>query len=539
MLNKQPKQTPYQKKRQKKMTDENTKATVIESFDKVLFNDSEHFKGLLVDLTKNDTFFGKSVDIDIEDIEDEQFKKTLKHSILSCISNPKSILDFNKAVSAIEPLLFLTDATSSSAQLGSKLIIQLLSSTHLEYGLASNFVEKLAEIFSLIETDNESINLISVYFKVSNYTIKQKTKMDDVEEFLTAVYFPLLQSLANKNAQNADISTSTVRKLYLMIRSAEQLVSLRTDYKNTFIKYDNQFSSALFDVIIFNKYYFNINTINQQSLSGMFNNTIRSAAALPPTNSLSVQLQYYTLLLVWVLTFEKSYCVTLTIKYQTYALQLLKLVNTSTKVKVTRVALGILQQLIIYVPSFLDKVLVYENSDMILNNLSNRNLPDEEMNESLSYILNQFNERKTKLNNIETYKLELKSKQLSWTTNHINANFWEDNIRSFEVNNYELVRELIKLLPLGAHAKRIANNNEEEPFQSGNEDFGHVDAQDALTAQVVLNDLARIMELSPDAVDMVIGKEKLKIMSYLNFPEAKVKYEALKCTQILIKTSYR
>jgi len=55
------------------MTEENTKATVIESFDKVLFNDSEHFKGLLVDLTKNDTFFGKSVDIDIEDIEDEQF----------------------------------------------------------------------------------------------------------------------------------------------------------------------------------------------------------------------------------------------------------------------------------------------------------------------------------------------------------------------------------------------------------------------------------------------------------------------------------
>jgi len=59
------------------MTEENTKATVIESFDKVLFNDSEHFKGLLVDLTKNDTFFGKSVDIDIEDIEDEQFKKSL------------------------------------------------------------------------------------------------------------------------------------------------------------------------------------------------------------------------------------------------------------------------------------------------------------------------------------------------------------------------------------------------------------------------------------------------------------------------------
>ncbi|KAL6935709.1 hypothetical protein ACO0OL_001887 [Hanseniaspora opuntiae] len=499
------------------MSQDNAKATVIKNFDKVLFNDSEHFKGLVVDLTKNDTFFGKSIDSDIEDIDDEDFKKSLKNSILSCVGNPKSILDFNKAISSVEPLLFLSEINSTSAQLGCKLILKLLSSTHLEFGLPKNFIEKVAEVLSAIETDNESINLIVIYFKVSVYSLENSKHKDDVEEFLTSVYFPLLQSLAKKNAQNSDISTSIVRKLYLMIRSAEQLVSLNTSYKKIFIKYDNQFSSALFDVIIFNKYYFNSNTINQQSLSGMFNNTIKSAAVLPPTNSLSVQLQYYTLLLVWVLTFEKSYCVTLTNKYQTYALQLLKLVNTSTKVKVTRVALGILQQLIIYAPAFLDKVLVYENSDMILNNLNNRNLPDEELNESLHFILKQFNERKNKLNNIETYKLELKSKKLSWTTNHINANFWDDNIKSFETNNYEL----------------SINFNEEH------EAFVGVTQQDALTAQVALNDLARVMELSPEAVDMVIGKEKLKIMSYLNYPDAKVKYEALKCTQVLIKTSYR
>lgn len=515
------------------MSQDNAKATVIKNFDKVLFNDSEHFKGLVVDLTKNDTFFGKSIDSDIEDIDDEDFKKSLKNSILSCVGNPKSILDFNKAISSVEPLLFLSEINSTSAQLGCKLILKLLSSTHLEFGLPKNFIEKVAEVLSAIETDNESINLIVIYFKVSVYTLENSKHKDDVEEFLTSVYFPLLQSLAKKNAQNSDISTSTVRKLYLMIRSAEQLVSLNTSYKKIFIKYDNQFSSALFDVIIFNKYYFNSNTINQQSLSGMFNNTIKSAAVLPPTNSLSVQLQYYTLLLVWVLTFEKSYCVTLTNKYQTYALQLLKLVNTSTKVKVTRVALGILQQLIIYAPAFLDKVLVYENSDMILNNLSNRNLPDEELNESLHFILKQFNERKNKLNNIETYKLELKSKKLSWTTNHINANFWDDNIKSFETNNYELVRQLIELLPLGQHATKSINFSEEH------EAFVGVTQQDALTAQVALNDLARVMELSPEAVDMVIGKEKLKIMSYLNYPDAKVKYEALKCTQVLIKTSYR
>ena len=515
------------------MSQDNAKATVIKNFDKVLFNDSEHFKGLVVDLTKNDTFFGKSIDSDIEDIDDEEFKKSLKNSILSCVGNPKSILDFNKAISSVEPLLFLSEINSTSAQLGCKLILKLLSSTHLEFGLPKNFIEKVAEVLSAIETDNESINLIVIYFKVSVYSLENSKHKDDVEEFLTSVYFPLLQSLAKKNAQNSDISTSLVRKLYLMIRSAEQLVSLKTSYKKIFIKYDNQFSSALFDVIIFNKYYFNSNTINQQSLSGMFNNTIKSAAVLPPTNSLSVQLQYYTLLLVWVLTFEKSYCVTLTNKYQTYALQLLKLVNTSTKVKVTRVALGILQQLIIYAPAFLDKVLVYENSDMILNNLSNRNLPDEELNESLHFILKQFNERKNKLNNIETYKLELKSKKLSWTTNHINANFWDDNIKSFETNNYELVRQLIELLPLGQHATKSINFSEEH------EAFVGVTQQDALTAQVALNDLARVMELSPEAVDMVIGKEKLKIMSYLNYPDAKVKYEALKCTQVLIKTSYR
>ncbi|CAI8495567.1 unnamed protein product [Hanseniaspora opuntiae] len=462
------------------MSQDNVKATVIKNFDKVLFNDSEHFKGLVVDLTKNDTFFGKSIDSDIEDIDDEDFKKSLKNSILSCVGNPKSILDFNKAISSVEPLLFLSEINSTSAQLGCKLILKLLSSTHLQFGLPKNFIEKVAEVLSAIETDNESINLIVIYFKVSVYTLENSKHKDDVEEFLTSVYFPLLQSLAKKNAQNSDISTSTVRKLYLMIRSAEQLVSLNTSYKKIFIKYDNQFSSALFDVIIFNKYYFNSNTINQQSLSGMFNNTIKSAAVLPPTNSLSVQLQYYTSIV-----------------------------------------------------TFLDKVLVYENSDMILNNLSNRNLPDEELNESLHFILKQFNERKNKLNNIETYKLELKSKKLSWTTNHINANFWDDNIKSFETNNYELVRQLIELLPLGQHATKSINFSEEH------EAFVGVTQQDALTAQVALNDLARVMELSPEAVDMVIGKEKLKIMSYLNYPDAKVKYEALKCTQVLIKTSYR
>lgn len=511
----------------------NAKATVIKNFDKVLFHDSEHFKGFLNDITTKDSFFGGLLDKEYGEIADASLRDEIKYNFINFINSNKSQIDFNKALSSIEPLLFLCDDNLKLQELGLKLLVKLLAASKLNFGIPENFIPKAEQIVSSIDSENDNLSLVAVYFKVYNYTLKKSSYSEDVEEFLTSKYFPLLKSIGSAET----FPTTVVRQMYVLIRSGEQLVTINPKYKAIFVKYDNLFLDFLFSKIIFNKEYALATPSATAFTSSIFSNgsTKKALSALPPTNSLSVQLQYYTLVLVWVLTFDRKFVLAFTSKYQTYALKLISLVNASSKLKVTRIGLAILQQLITLQPSFLNKVILYDNSDVILNNLSNRNLQDEELNDSLKYILDAFNDRKNKLNNIQTYKLELNSKKLSWSTNHINLKFWEDNILQFKTNNYELVHKLIELLP----ARVGEQDGSFSPNLASHHEHSLLSGEQITTVQVALNDLSKIMELLPDSIDMVISKNKLKIMSFLNYPDTKVKYEALKCTQVLIKSSYK
>ena len=512
------------------------KNTVIENFDKVLFNDSEHFKGFLNDITTKDSFFGGLLDKEYEEIPDSDLKEDIKFNFINYVNNNKNKINFNKAVSSIEPLIFLSDDSLKLQKLGIKILIKLLAASKLNFGIPTNYISKIEQILSSIETENDNLILVTVYFKTYNYTINKANYSEDIEAFLTSTFFPLLKRIGSGD----DFATPVVRQMYLLIRSGEQLVTINPKYKSVFIKYDNLFLDTLFGKIIFNKSYSISSASGSNTSSSIFSSgaTKKALGALPPTNSLSVQLQYYTLVLVWVLTFDKKFVATFTTKYQTYALRLINLVNSSSKLKITRVALSILQQLITLQPAFLDKIIIYENSDVILNNLSNRNMQDEELNESLKYILDVFNERKNKLNNIQTYKLELNSKKLTWTTNHINLKFWEDNILYFKTNNYELVHQLLDLLPERATYGQ-SEDGSASPNLSEHHEHNFLNNAEITTVQVALNDLSKIMELLPDSIDIAISKNKLKIMSFLNYPDTKIKYEALKCTQVLIKSSYK
>ncbi|XBW37931.1 hypothetical protein QEN19_003511 [Hanseniaspora menglaensis] len=509
------------------------KATVVKHFEKMLFNDSEHFKGFLNDISSRDTFFGGALDIEIEKITDSDLRDDIRASFVNYANNSKSEIEFNKAVALIEPLIFLADDDLKLQELGIKLLIKILAVSKLNFGIPENYISKITQILSHLETENENLDLVFVYFKVYYYTINKDEYFNDSESFLTSKYFQVLKKICSSEI----FSTTVIRQLYVLIRSAEQFVTINPKYKSLFVKYDNLFIDLFFGKILFSKSYSSSDSTSGIISTSMFSSgsAKKNITSLPPTNSLSVQLQYYTLILLWVLTFDGKFVAALTTKYQTYALKLINLANSSSKLKVTRVALAILHQILVLKPSFIDKIIVTDNSDIILNNLSNRNLQDEELNESLKFILDTFNDRKNKLNNIETYKLELNSKKLIWSTNHINLKFWEDNILQFKTNNYELVHKLIDLLP-----ERITEHGGKSSSSfADSHDHILLNSDEVTTVQVVLNDLSKIMELLPDSIDMAITKKKLKIMSFLNYPDTKIKYEALKCTQVLIRSSYK
>lgn len=233
----------------------------------------------------------------------------------------------------------------------------------------------------------------------------------------------------------------------------------------------------------------------------------------------SIQFQYKILLSIWLLSFNTDVLKDLSKYYLSDLLVFLKLVKISIKEKIIRLAISILLN-VTSIPAH--ETLSTENikffiltGDILptLTNLKERKWSDEELVEDLDALFANVQEVYSKLTSFDEYTQELAAKNFKNSPVHTSDEFFLDNLRHFQDNNYKVFKTLISLLDENMEPKSYV---------------------------YVLSDISKILKLDSKAIE-VLTKEnkKTKIMELLNHKNSEVRYEALKATQFIVSQTFK
>ncbi|CDK27549.1 unnamed protein product [Kuraishia capsulata CBS 1993] len=236
-----------------------------------------------------------------------------------------------------------------------------------------------------------------------------------------------------------------------------------------------------------------------------------------------LQMKYYCILSVWLLTFSKKVAAELPVFFPDSIDFLLTNARESVKEKIVRLSISSILNLL-DVPkneAVIKHLLVKKGLD-VTKQLIERKWADEELKADLEKLLGVLNDAVDTLTTFDEYANELNTKKLSWSPPHKSEEFWIENIGLFKENNWKILTKLVTLLDV----------NEDETDGSALQ-------QGFLNQAIVCHDVSQIINHWPEVVK-VLEKTgaKTKIMTLMNSPNPTVKYEALKTTQNLVAHSF-
>lgn len=415
------------------------------------------------------------------------------------IKHSSSSLNVKESVPSLIHLLETVDKPEIR-KFVSNLLAELLSSetySHPTIDYFSTNPDSIVNLFnaSLTVNDEDQTVLISAFNLVSLLIQQGLTNKDLVSKLLSDDKFI---SVLN-NLEHMDTS-------YVCIRLLQELCSVK-EYRSTIWLYQKKFIPTLFLVLT-------------KALES------NSATRIVPTNSnnLGIQLQYYSLLTFWLLTFDGRVASEFTTSYLADFLKLLKLVKVTIKEKVSRLSIAIVLNCVApHVKnhkSTIKNLLLLGNALPVLQSLTDRKYSDDELRQDIASLKEILEEEYKELTSFDEYVAELDSKLLVWSPPHVDNGFWSENIDSFKEQDWALFKKLVDVL-------KDSNSTTSSASQK-------------TAIQVALSDITHIVELLPESVD-VLGKlnGKVIIMELLNHPDSKVKYEALKATQAFIAHTFK
>ncbi|KAG0673568.1 H(+)-transporting V1 sector ATPase subunit H [Kluyveromyces marxianus] len=381
-------------------------------------------------------------------------------------------LDVNKCVvNLLSQLLTLEPYSEELITLISKKDSKKVLSQFYEHTLNKGLVE-------------EQFNLVSAFTFVSLLL-----QFEDVE--LTS------KLLENKQFQNL-FKSEHKDAVYLAIRLLQELTVNKT-YKQLVWSQHAYYLPIVFESI------FSINEYQPQQTN---------------TNNLQIQLQYYALMIIWLLTFDPKITEAFTKQYLSQYLQLLALIRSTIKEKVVRLSVSIIlngiSDSVKNHKSTVKNLILLGNAIPTLNQIMERKFLDDELKEDLATLKESLETEYHELTSFDEYMAELNSKILLWSPVHQDSQFWLDNLDKFKENNWKLFTQLIDLLKEFVAEKKPS----------------------AVSLQILLNDIRKVMELDNDSIKKV-QKDKLIIMQLLQHQDSKVKYEALKTTQVIVSNTFK
>ena len=312
--------------------------------------------------------------------------------------------------------------------------------------------------------------------------------------------------LKNNNLINILQNIEQMDTCYVCIRLLQELAVI-PEYRDVIWLHEKKFMPTLFKI-----------------LQRATDSQLATRIVATNSNHLGIQLQYYSLLLIWLLTFNPVFANELVQKYLSDFLDLLKLVKITIKEKVSRLCISIILQCcstrVKQHKKVIKQLLLLGNALPTVQSLSERKYSDEELRQDISNLKEILENEYQELTSFDEYVAELDSKLLCWSPPHVDNGFWSDNIDEFKKD--KIFRQLIELLQA-----KVRN--------------GDVNAkQEKIIIQVALNDITHVVELLPESID-VLDKTggKADIMELLNHSDSRVKYEALKATQAIIGYTFK
>lgn len=263
---------------------------------------------------------------------------------------------------------------------------------------------------------------------------------------------------------------------------------------------------------------------NFKSLS----NLITIAANQTSINSSNLQLVYNGLLNIWILSFNAHINKLIYTNFPELISSLLTLANDSIKLKIIRLSVSILKNLVSVTDSGNDKFkiikLILHNDGLnLIDNLQGRKISsngsDEELTNDLTYLSEELHEIVTnKLTSFDEYLTELENPNLlSWASpTHKSTEFWIENSFHFRENSWSLVKKIFQVLS--------------------------AQSDSTVPKIILLNDLQFLINnLGQDLVNFINDNKdyKLLIMNLLdNNSDNELKYQALKTIQLLVGHNY-
>ncbi|QLG71484.1 hypothetical protein HG535_0B05260 [Zygotorulaspora mrakii] len=432
---------------------------------------------------------------------DASTAKTLESILVKHANEPTSSVDPNFKINeqTIAPLIHLLSSANNSDAKKSvqNLIAELLSSERFSGDTIDFFIKnpkKVKELFDVsLVGDRQTVlissfNLVTLLIQPKLMNKKLVSQLVNSENFLNIL-------------NNLDLMDTC----YVCIRLLQELASLEP-YRSMIWESHKKYLPTLFVII-------------KRALEP----TTRIVAT--NSNNLGIQLQYYSLLLIWLLTFDRNIAFELTQFYLQDFLNLLKLVKVTIKEKISRICISIILQCtssgVKSHKKVIKNLLLLGNALPVLQSLSERKYSDEELRDDMATLKEILEKEYQELTSFDEYVAELDSKLLCWSPSHVDNGFWSDNIDKFKSQNWKLFRQLISVL---IEAKESDLN----------------DKQHKTILEVALSDITHVIELLPESTHVLNESNgKVVIMELLNHPDPRVKYEALKATQSVIGYTFK
>lgn len=231
------------------------------------------------------------------------------------------------------------------------------------------------------------------------------------------------------------------------------------------------------------------------------------------TSKGQLQLQYYVLLILWLLTFETRPSRQLVEDYQLVPV-LMTVIKNSVKEKIIRVAVAIAVNLVGMAPRVSVPSLLSHSGLSLVKTLCDRKWADEELKADLEFLQSTLQSHFDSMSTFDEYESEIIGKRLRWSPPHKSEVFWKQNIQYFKQDKFKILKPLASIL--------TASSTDTVSLAVGCNDVGHI-----------INELPESV-----AVFQKLGT-KIRVMQLMNHSDADVRYEALKATQAFMAHSLR
>ncbi|KAK8795665.1 hypothetical protein WA158_000322 [Blastocystis sp. Blastoise] len=340
------------------------------------------------------------------------------------------------------------------------------------------------------------------------------------DERLIEFYKNLLNHLSDRTQHTIyiPVETSVLTDYFDWLLEKLRMATITSDYLHTYIT-----SFSLFLSVRKNRQGFNYSSI-LSLLPSYF----------PYHSANNVQIMYEIIVCLWCLSYSPESIQAFTeitaeeVKSQRgYLFFLCEMLKSYSNEKLIRSILLLFTN-ILNIPQVIDLLIEYKLL-RILRVISGKKYKDTELNDLIQSIHDQVVSNYKQLTSFELYEQEVNSGILKWGPRHT-SEFFKDEIRSFEKDQFYLIKKLIEIVSRTTSKVDGASSDIKAPFD---EEERNRDRESIAVACYDLGEFACFYNNGKNIIKQWHGKEKM--MALISHPDTVISKNALvACSKLML-----